>query len=240
MANQYFQFKQFTIHQDRCAMKVGTDGVLLGAWGELDPIAATDVLDIGSGTGVISLIVAQRNPNATVTALEIDADSAIQSKENVQNSKFADRIHVLNTSLQHFVERNTKKYRSIFSNPPYFIDSLKSPETSRSLARHNDSLPYDVLAESVALLLERDGVFSAIFPYVEANIFIVIAATKGLYCRKKTEVRGNLNRPVKRVLLQFGFERVEPVTDSLEIELEKRHEFSAKYKELTAPYYLNF
>lgn len=240
MANNYFKFKQFTIYQDCCAMKVGTDGVLIGAWGAVGAETEADILDIGSGTGVVSLIAAQRNPNAKITAIEIDADSAMQSKENFDNSVFKNRMDVLNISLQDFVVQCPQKYKYILSNPPYFINSLKSDEKSRALARHTDSLPYDVLANSVAVLLDENGIFSAIFPYVEANIFIAIAATKGLYCHKKTEVRGRSNGQIKRVLLQFGFERTELFEDSLEIELEKRHEYSQKYIELTSPYYLNF
>lgn len=237
MANTYFNFKRFTINQDKCSMKVGTDGVLLGAWAQVEGAGAT-ILEIGAGSGVVSLIVAQRNETAQIDAIDIEAEAVEQAADNFELSPWSSRLKVIHTSLQAY--QPDQKYRYIISNPPYFINSQKA-EGGRATARHTDTLSYEELAEGVLRLLEEEGVFTGIFPYVESNIFIAIAASKGLFCNKRMEVKGLAHKPVKRVLLQLSRHRIDDLpVDTLVIENGERHHYTDKYVELTKDYYLNF
>lgn len=244
MGNDYFKFKQFTVNQYQCAMKVGTDGVLLGAWAEVGEGRDSEicsVLEIGAGTGVVSLIVAQRNGKAIIDSVEIDEASAIECRDNYNASQWGDRFMIYNESIQNFVIRSDKKYDFILSNPPYFNNSLKNQNSAKSIARHTDSLTYEQLANSVDALLKPDGVFSAIFPYAESSLFVAIASSHNLYCSKRLDVRGAPNKSVKRVLLQFERQRgTEVEIDEMDIELGQRHIYSEKYIELTKSYYLKF
>ncbi len=241
MANNYFKFKQFVINQSDCAMKVGTDGVLLGAWGEIELQETCRVLDIGAGTGVVALIIAQRNNLAIVDSIEIDDKSAKQCDDNFKKSQWSDRLTVINKPIQDFAKEQDTKYDYIFSNPPYFNNSLKNPDQSKSVARHTISLSYEELAESVDALLSDAGSFSAIFPYVESGIFVAIASKYGLYCNKRLEVKGTPTKPVKRVLMVFSREKKVPYdTESIDIESSGRHNYSEKYIELTKEYYIKF
>ncbi len=235
MPNNYFKFKQFTILQEKSAMKVGTDGVLLGAWADIGEAKA--ILDIGTGTGLIAIMLAQRS-GATIDAVEIDSMSALQAKENVSSCSWAGRITVVNKSFQDFYANCSKRYDLIVSNPPYFIKSHKSPSAERSVARHTDELPYDDLLKGVVELLTQQGRFAGIFPYVEGNIFIAKAATHGLYCNKRVNVLGKKNGSIKRLLLEFGRSK-QPLTESsLAIRCDKEG-YTPEYKELTEEFYLN-
>lgn len=237
MSNTYFNFKRFTINQDRCSMKVGTDGVLLGAWAMVEG-DGVNILDIGAGSGIVSLIVAQRNETAFVDAIDIEEAAVEQTADNFELSPWGNRLRTINTSLQDY--RPDKKYRYIISNPPYFINSLKA-EGGRATARHTDTLSYEELVDGVLRLLDEDGTFTGIFPYVESNIFVAFAASKGLFCKKRMEVRGLAHKPVKRVLLQMSRQRVDDLPiDTLIIENGERHSYTDKYIELTKDYYLNF
>lgn len=234
--NNFFQFKQFTIQQELCAMKVGTDGVLIGAWGA---VGDGRMLDIGCGSGLISIMAAQRSVSLLIDAIDIENSAIKQSVINITNSRNRDRIIVHQTSLQEFYP--DYKYDFIISNPPYFINSLKEESrNSRMIARHSDTLSYSDLAISVARLLNEDGIFSVIFPYVEANIFIAEAALHSLYCIKRMDVRGTPTKPVKRVMLQFARRRGDIVIDELVIEDNQRHCYTPKYIELTKEFYLKF
>lgn len=237
MANTYFNFKRFTINQDKCSMKVGTDGVLLGAWAVVDGDNVS-ILDIGAGSGVVSLIVAQRNETAVIDAIDIETTAAEQAADNFELSPWGGRLCAINSSLQDY--HSDKKYRYIISNPPYFINSQKA-EGGRATARHTDTLSYGELIDGVLRLLDEEGVFTGIFPYVESNIFVALAASKGLFCKKRMEVKGLAHKPVKRVLLQMSRERVEDLpVDTLVIESGERHSYTDKYIELTKEFYLNF
>lgn len=152
-----FAFKKFVIHQDRCAMKVGTDGVLLGAWAN----GGSRILDIGTGTGLIALMMAQRFAKATIDAVEIDAEAATQARENVAATAYADRISIAETAIQLYPTHH--KYDAIVSNPPFFIDSLINPNAQRTTARHACALKYCELFAAVKALLDSDGEFSAIY-----------------------------------------------------------------------------
>ena len=147
-----FKFKHFEIHQDRCAMKVGTDGVLLGAWA----LGGKRILDIGSGTGLISLMMAQRYPEAQVVGIDLDAEACAEARENVAASPFADRVNIVDCRLQDY--ESLEKFDAIVSNPPFFLNSLKNPDSKRSMARHADSLPFRELFRGVKLLLSDDEI----------------------------------------------------------------------------------
>lgn len=235
MSNKYFRFKQFTVRHERCAMKVGTDGVLLGAWVTI-PAAVARILDIGTGTGLIALMAAQRAPVAAVDAVEIEREAASQASENAAESPWRDRVTVHAVAVQRFEPEY--RYGVIVSNPPYFSRSLKNESLKKSIARHNDALPLCDLAASVSRLLEDDGIFAAILPYEEAAVFIAEAAGHGLYLHRRLDVRGRRGKPVKRVLMEF---RRQPalrlVSDQMHLENEDGTRSKA-YGELTAEFYL--
>jgi tRNA1Val (adenine37-N6)-methyltransferase len=233
-----FQFKSFTIQQDKCAMKVGTDGVLLGAWANAEN--AERILDIGTGTGVIALMLGQRAPEATIVGVDIDKDACMQAEENVQRSPWSERVHIIEASIQEFTPKEL--YDLIVSNPPYFENSMKTGEHARDLARHNDSLGYTELIFSVNNFLTEKGSFCTVLPVTEGEQFIKMARTQGLYCVKKCEVFPTPDKPVKRLLLEFKKkpEATEMQTEKLVIELDQRHQYSEEYINLTKDFYLKF
>ena len=205
-----FRFKQFSVKQDKCAMKVGTDGVLLGCWAE----GGQTVLDIGTGTGLIALMMAQRFPDAHVDALEIDSSAAKQAFENVAESPFESRIKVVEESLQDYIRRVAHEeaeteglYDAIVSNPPFFINSLKNPNAERAQARHTDTLSYADLFACVAKLLKPDGVFSAIIPAECEERFCSEGFLQGMFLTRKYMVRTVAHKKPKRCLLAFSKQR---------------------------------
>jgi tRNA1Val (adenine37-N6)-methyltransferase len=235
MPNNYFNFKQFTIDQEKSAFKVGTDGVLLGA--TVNVSGADSILDIGSGTGLSALMLAQRS-NATITAIEPDDDSYLQTCENVDRSPWHDRISVINSDLQNF-NPGTEIFDLIVSNPPYFIDSLKNPDPRKSATRHNDSLSADELLKGIIRLMKRDGKFQLILPYVEGNIFIAEANAYGLYCNAILKIRPLPAADIRRVILTFETFKRKPVEKFITIE-HGRHEYTDDYINLTKEFYLKF
>lgn len=236
MPNPYFQFKRFTVRQDRCAMKVGTDGVLLGAWCRVEE--ASSILDIGTGTGLIALMAAQRSA-AEIVAVELDASAASQAAENVAESPWKERITIVCSAVQEYAEKAGRKFDRIVSNPPYFQDSLKSPKEGRSLARHTDSLSYEALVQAVVALLHPAGSFSVIVPTSEFSDMEQCAATVGLHCLRRTDVLPMPTAASKRVLAEFVLSEVtEPVVDTLVIEAGGRHQYSEQYISLTQDFYL--
>ena len=237
MSNQEFAFKQFNILQSKCAMKVGTDAVLLGSWVNC-PNAKT-ILDIGTGTGIIALMLAQKI-GGKIDAIDIDENAFAQAKENITNSKWHERIQVFHTSLQLFSEQNNRKYDLIVSNPPYFVDSSKALEESRTNARHTDQLPYSDLLNGVLKLLNPTGRFYVILPTKESEQFCSLAAEHKLFLTKLTRVITRTDKPEKRLLMRFEFTKKEFSEDSITIEEDKRHSYTSEYKELTKDYYLHF
>jgi len=236
MSNPYFRFKQFAVRQENAAMKVGTDGVLLGAWAHVE--ASSRILDVGTGTGLIALMLAQRS-KAAIDAVEIDEPSYRQALINVENSPWKTRIALFNESFQDFAQRATRQYDLIVSNPPYFIKSLKSPEMKRTAARHTDWLPQDELLKGIEKLLTPDGLFAGIFPYIEGNVFTAKASNYGLFCNKRVVVTGKEKQPPKRLLLEFSSEK----KSFSESELTIRNlddSFTDEYKHLTKDFYLAF
>lgn len=238
MPNTSFAFKQFTIKQDLCAMKVGTDAVLLGAW--VIPNGSKHVLDIGTGTGIIALMIAQKS-SASITAIDIDENAVKQATQNVLESKFKDQISVTCISLQEYAKTANQKFNLIVTNPPYFEQSLKSSDAHRSSARHADVLPFEDLLEGVLKLLDTKGKFCLILPRLEAERFRELAEKKGLYLSKLLRIKSRADKEVdKRHLMQFEYTPSEFSEKTLVIEENERHRYTPEYKELTKDYYVNF
>lgn len=206
MANSYFQFKQFRISQDRCAMKVGTDGTLLGAWAHGGPT----ILDIGTGTGVIALMMAQRFAEALVTAIDIDADACRQAEANVTASPFSERVEVRHIALQdiapsdaHCQTDEPARYASIVCNPPFFNDSLQSPDRQRTIARHTTTLSYRQLFLSAARLLADDGELSVVIPTECRSVLDTEAVISGFFPSRVCAVFTSERKPPRRFLLAY-------------------------------------
>ena len=234
MANNYFSFKQFTIYQDRCAFKVGTDGVLLGACADVSGVK--NILDIGTGTGLIALMLAQRS-EADIVAIEPDEDSFRQACSNVDLSKWKERIRVFNKTLQDF-DPETPGFDLIVSNPPFFSDSLKNPDQVKATARHNDALKNEDLLKGVNGLLATGGRFQVIMPYAEGLVLIAEAQEHGLYCNNMLKIKPLPTSEIRRLILTFSKKKQKVSEKFLTIEHGARHEFTEEYKNLTKDFYL--
>jgi tRNA1Val (adenine37-N6)-methyltransferase len=219
-------------------MKVGTDGVLLGAWCQAE--GADRVLDIGTGSGVIALMLAQRNPRCIVDALETDHPSCIQAAGNAACCPWKSRITIHHISFQDFYSQTRNTYDLIVTNPPYFQNSYPSPSAGRSAARHASSLSMHDLISGVCALLNPGGRYSMIMPVPEAMKFIATAGESGLHCKRITSVLPNPGKPPKRLLLEFGLTEGGLIRSELVVELAGRHEYSADFKSLTEDFYLAF
>ena len=213
-------------------MKVGTDGVLLGAWAR----GGRRVLDIGTGTGLIALMMAQRFPQAEIDAIEIDHDAAVQAAENVAYSPFVDRIRVSETSLQNF--KPTTHYNIIVTNPPFFAHSLRSPSESRSLARQTDSLPFSTIFSFATEYLAPDGELSAVIPSDYLDEFSQEAFLRGMFLSRQYNVRTVERKPVKRCLVAFSPSRPAAFDRRNVVLLEERNKRSCWYTELTKDFYI--
>ena len=231
-----FQFKQFTIQQDRCAMKIGTDGVLLGAWVPIDD-TVNAILDIGTGTGVIALMMAQRSQAQIVDALEIDADAYEQAVENFEASSWGDRLFCYHASFQEFVQEIDEQYDLLISNPPFFAEDYKTDSDQRDLARFQDALPFDHLLIGASKLLSESGRLAIIVPFQEEEKVIRIAEQVGLFVQKNTRVKGAPSTKIKRSLLVFTRDRKEVEVEELVIE-KSRHLYTDKYVDLVKDFYL--
>jgi tRNA1Val (adenine37-N6)-methyltransferase len=238
MPNTAFAFKQFNVKQDKCAMKVGTDAVLLGSW--IQPNGSKHILDIGTGTGVIALMLAQKT-SASIVGIDIDGIATQQAQENVDESKFKNSITLFNSSFQDFVKTTSLKFQLIVSNPPFFEQSLKSSDEKRSNARHADVLPFEDLLDGVIKLLDEKGKFCLILPTLEAEKFRGMAQKKGLFLSKLLRVKSRVDKDIdKRHLMQFEFTPTEFSEETMAIEEDERHSYTQAYKELTKAYYINF
>ena len=233
MSNPYFTFKQFTIWHNRCAMKVGTDGVLLGTWANLTE--ANNILDIGTGTGLIALIAAQRNPKAQITGIDIDYSATIQATENIQNSPWKERIHIVQEDIKKF--HPTTLFDSILCNPPYFRNSLKCPDLQRSMARHTDNLSPEELLKSVQTLITDSGEFSIIFPNNDYKLLESLAFIHSLYTIRRTFVHTTVGSTPKRVLLSFKKKNSPTIETHLTIGCNKDI-YSEEFKTLVKDFYL--
>ncbi len=231
-----FTFKQFQVNQDRCAMKIGTDGVLLGAWTPLinNPF---NILDIGAGTGILSLMLAQRSNAEQIDAIEIDEDAYEQCVENFEASPWGDKLFCFHAGLDEFVDEPEDEYDLIISNPPFYTDDYKSDNTSRDLARFEDALPFEELIEAAALLLSDNGIFSVIIPFKEEERFVSMCKELDLFPLKITRVKGTPTSEIKRSLLAFCRIEQTALSDELVIEIS-RHNYTPEYIELTKEFYL--
>lgn len=236
MANPFFRFKQFTVWHDQCAMKVGTDGALLGAWVRLK---ATDrfLLDVGTGSGLIALMMAQRS-QALIDAIDIDQPACQQAAENARRSPFAGRIAVHHKALTDYEPQEDRRYDLIASNPPYFIQSLKCPNAARSHARHADSLTLPSLLADSSRLLASQGRIALVLPFDQREALLEEAKAQGLYAQRETHVSSRLNLPPKRLLIELGQQPAETLIDSLAIEADESRRYTSEFIALERPYYL--
>ncbi|ANW95333.1 tRNA (adenine-N(6)-)-methyltransferase [Wenyingzhuangia fucanilytica] len=228
-----FRFKQFAVSQEKSAMKVGTDGVLLGAWTPVEQVGR--ILDIGTGTGLIALMLAQRNPVAKITAIEIEENAFKEAQINFKNAPWANRLEVVNSSLQSF--KSDIQFDLIVSNPPYYTDTFKNDNIERALARHVDNLSFQDLLFYTSTLLSEQGMCTFIIPFAEEDNFINLAKEQGLYLCKITRVRGRKDLPVKRSLLCFTKEFKKNIENELVVEID-RHVYTQEYINLTQSFYL--
>ncbi|HDZ40944.1 MAG TPA: methyltransferase domain-containing protein [Bacteroidetes bacterium] len=230
----YFDFKQFRLYQKKPAFRIGTDGVLLGAWADVS--YAAKILDIGTGTGLIALMMAQRT-SAEIVAIEADSHSYEQAVENIEISPWQNRIEVINERIQDHSPGET--YDLIVTNPPFFRQSLANRDERLARARHDYDLSGTDLLLAVKRFMAPGGRFCLILPYREAAIFIAEAVGFGLYCNKIIKVKPLPSAPVKRMLMEFGTEKKELLQSFLTIE-KARHKYTDEYKKLTADFYLAF
>lgn len=226
-----FRFKKFEILQDRCAMKVGTDGVLLGAWAS----GGTRILDIGCGTGLIALMMAQRFPAAQVVGIDIDEEACGQARENVAASPFGDRIDVAHCRLQDY---SGEEFDAIVSNPPFFLNSLKNPDSKRAMARHADTLPFRDLWQGVKHLLSENGIFSVVLPSEVREYFVSEACISGFYLVRQCAVKTVERKQPKRYLLAFSRHRNGELENATEIMMIQDGNRSEWYAKITDEFYL--
>ncbi|MFY7671321.1 tRNA1(Val) (adenine(37)-N6)-methyltransferase [Tenacibaculum sp. MEBiC06402] len=234
-----FLFKEFTVYQDKTAMKIGTDAVLLGAWCSISEYPDT-ILDVGSGTGVIALMLAQRTDALTVDAVELNESAYEQTVENFERSDWGDRLFCYNASFQEFaieLSEEEESYDLIVSNPPFYTDEFETDDTARNEARFTSSLSFEDLLKGVVDLLDENGLFATIIPFREEEKFVELAESFGLYINRVCRVRGNENSELKRSLLEFSFDKKQIISDELIIEKE-RHQYTDAYIELTKDFYL--
>jgi tRNA1Val (adenine37-N6)-methyltransferase len=236
MANNFFNFRQFTVKQDKTAFKVGTDSVLLGACA--DTAGTKEVLDIGTGTGLLAMMIAQRS-EALITAIEPDKLSYEQAVENISACKWADRIRVINSDLLEFSRENRDKFDMIITNPPYFRNSLLNPDPVKSSARHSFSLSSEDILKSASLLLKSDGSLQLIMPYEEGTVFIAEAGIHGFYCNIILKIKPNPTGKIIRMIMKFEKVKKQVYEKFLTIETGTRHRYTEEYKEVTKEFYIN-
>lgn len=236
MKKEVFWFKQFSVHQDKCAMKVGTDGVLLGAWATIKHNPAS-ILDIGTGTGVIALQLAQRSDAELIDAIEIEDNAHEQAVENFENSPWSDRLFCYHTSLKEFASEIDETYDLIVSNPPFYSDDFISNNKARNKARSTTSLSFNELLKNVSILLSKDGVFTTILPYKEEENFIQLAENYNLFINRICRVKGTPTTEIKRSLLEFSFLKSTIETNEMIIE-NQRHNYTENYTNLVKDFYL--
>ncbi len=258
MSHKPFQFKQFTVEQDRCAMKIGTDGVLLGAWSAVD-FYPDSILDIGTGTGVIALMLAQRSDAQTIDAVELEDHAFEQAAANFENSPWGDRLYCYHAHLYEYAAEIDEEYDLIICNPPFNTNDLTDASRdllktkserdgaatqARAQARFEESMPFELLVGAVAKLLSGTGRFNVIIPADQEEDFILLCSRGHLYPTRVTHVRGTPSSQIKRSLLEFQFfeteERFrESVTEQKELVIETaRHQYTADYIGLVKDFYL--
>lgn len=238
MSDSKFSFKQFELHQELCAMKVGTDSVLLGAWAQIPQEG--HILDIGTGTGILALMAAQRCPKASITAIEIDGDAARQAQENVARSQWSDRIEIVTGDFTHLPPSLDKQYNSIISNPPYFEQSLLSPDAARTTARHTTALSYETIFKHSRHIIAHNGNLSLVIP---ADLYRQVNHTAMLYgwgASRLTMVRTTPRKQPKRALCEWRLNHYTPCVEAILTIHTTTGEYSDEYKHLTQEFYLHF
>jgi len=256
MSSKGFQFKQFYVAHHQSSMPVGTDGVLIGSWAmvsscnytehsqdsSLTPLYSSpiiNILDIGTGSGLIALMMAQRFPTSNVVGIDIDASSVLQASENASLSPFADRITILQTNILQFADKpHSHLFSTIVSNPPFFEEETYNNTLTQTHAKHTLSLTYDQLLQATTKLLTPDGIFNVIVPYSSSNRFISLAASHQLYLISRCDVRGNIHRPYIRSLLAFGRTILPSSHTNLTLRKEN-NDYSDGYWQLTKDFYLH-
>ncbi len=231
-----FRFQQFSLSHHRSTMKVGTDAVLLGIWTDLEKV--TDVLDIGTGCGIIPLLLAARSAKIKVDAVELDFDSFEESSENFLQSPFAGRLKTFHADINYFAPEAGKRYDLVISNPPFFINDRRPQRTGRRLARHTDSLRYDQLMSSVLRLMKPDGHFSVVLPYRESKVFLEIAEQSGLNMQHRLLIFPKPCKEPNRVNLLVGYSAAAPVTEKFIIRNEDGS-FTRQYLHTVKDFYLS-
>lgn len=236
MPTNYFDFKKFRVYHDKCAMKVGTDGVLLGAWTALGN--GKNILDLGCGSGLISLMMAQRSSKANIVALDIDEGAVEQSLINTLNSAWKKRIQVVRSDISQYTPPT--RFDCIVCNPPFYEEDLLSPDARRSQARHTQSLPFSLLIQNVVrLLTPRTSSFSVIIPTVAVSNFEFLCWQHDLYLHRRTDVVTKQGKAPKRSLLEFRFDELQTTLQPL-ILTNADGKPSDDYVELTRDFYLDF
>jgi tRNA1Val (adenine37-N6)-methyltransferase len=233
--NKWFEFKQFRIEQQKTAMKVGTDGVILGAWVSVDH--ALRILDVGTGTGLIALMIAQRC-NAKIDAVEIDALSFSEAKINFEQSPWRERLEIFHCDYNSFSNEKEQLYDLIVCNPPFFIDSLRNSDPQLAKARHNESLTFSQLIQGSVKILKDTGRLTVILPSESFDEFRENARLQGFYLHQQTQIFTKPGRPASRVLLEFSLLPDYPQTGEIYIH-NHDGQITEQYRELTGPYYLN-
>ena len=218
-------------------MKVGTDGALLGAWANISRVKTA--LDVGAGTGLISLMVAQRT-SAKVQGIEIELNAAKEASENVQNSPWENRVIIKNISFQQFEKSSKEKFDLIISNPPFFSNSYKNKITNLAIARHNDLLPFSELINGSVKLLNENGRLAVVLPVIQAEEFTELAKSEGLFLSRLTKVKPKANKEPNRFLMEFTKKQIPIKKDYLIIYNETRTDYTESYKQLTCEFYLKF
>ena len=236
MSNNYFRFKQFSVSQELCAMKVGTDGTLLGAWAQIPDSSNCTVLDIGTGTGLIALMLAQRYSTAHITAIDINTDAVAQAKRNVELSPFFNRIEVEEGDAVSY--RSAQPFDAIVSNPPFFEQSLVSPDPQRTLARHSEALTYSQLVTTAQRLLADEGLFSVIIPAGYRSRLESEAVMAGLFVSRCCAVKTTMRKPCKRLLYEFRKHPAGQVITEEEVLEDPPGARSEWYQKLTKEFYL--
>ncbi|MBE0675098.1 MAG: methyltransferase [Bacteroidales bacterium] len=240
MGNDYFEFKQFRITQPQNVFRVGTDGVLLGAWAGSESIGVKRILDVGTGTGLLALMMAQRFPEASVTAIEPESESFRAAWQNVSDSKWKPRIEVLNLSFNDYVDTYPGKFDIIITNPPFFKSSLRNPDPVKAGFRHVDTLSFEMITSLSKKLLDDNGRLCIVLPWAEGNVFIANAVFDGFFCSRMAKVRPLLNSRFNRLLLEFTGVKCTPVVNILTLGHPSHGGYSVDYRDLTKEFYIYF
>jgi tRNA1Val (adenine37-N6)-methyltransferase len=237
MANSFFKFKKFTVHQEHAPFKITTDSVLLGAWAQL--AGAGNILDIGTGTGILTLMAAQRS-EARIVAIEPDPGAYMQAGLNISDNPWHERITLINTRVQDYFPEAGLLFDAVITNPPFFVDSLPNPNPGKAMARHSLTLSFRELLEAALRLTTPSGELHLVLPVSEATLFIEMAATLGFYCNRKLIVKPTPEISPSRMLMTLGYNQGNVEESTMVTEKGGRHNYSDEYVSLTKDFYLKF